>query len=111
VSRRAAEPRRRGDAANTRDVFVIVLGLCGVMLGAVAALSLDPAAGPQLSPWRLLVTALSGAITATLLVDLIAALVRRRSLAALALRGALLLLNGVYLVGELLLQVITAGAG
>lgn len=109
MKRRRPEPRRRGDAATTRDAFVVALGLGGVLLGVVAALSLDPAAGPQLSPWRLLVTALSGAITATLLVDLIAAAVRRRGLAALALRGALLLLNGIYLVGELLLQVITAG--
>jgi len=95
-------------AARARDTFVIGLGLVGVALAVLFALTLDVEEAPPLSTWRLLGTAVGGAISATLLVELLRALVARRGLAAVALRGLLLLVNGLYFLAQLVLLVVTA---
>jgi hypothetical protein len=107
--------RRRGhpqdDINSARDLFSLVLGLCGVLIGAATALVLSWLDAAALTTVAQLATAASGAISATLLFELLTALVRRRGLAALLLRATLLGLNGVFFVAELLLLLVLKSAG
>ncbi|MFH1809528.1 MAG: hypothetical protein ABIJ09_12335 [Pseudomonadota bacterium] len=90
----------------TRDLFVLVLGLAGVVVGAIFGLLVSGRSPEQVARLAAWATPTSGAVTAVLVSDVFLVLRRSRPLASLLLRLGLLGLNAILFVVELLVLVV-----
>lgn len=86
--------------AAARDLFVWLLGGLGLLVALFTGLVLSSDGDGR--AWLTAATPLSAAIAALLALDLLWALLRYRRWGALLMRLALLLLNGIFFVVELL---------
>lgn len=92
-----------------RDQFVWLIGGLGLGLAIVTGALLGFGRGGR--GWLALAVPLSAAVVAVLLYELLQALVRRRHWTALLPRLALLGLNGVFFIAELLALIAAQSRG
>lgn len=101
----------KDEARQVRDLMLFGLGFLGLLAGVIFASRLQPADPPSQGSlgWAL---AFSLAVTVTLLADFVSHLLRRRILAMLLLKLAMLVFNALLLVAEFMVFIFaTASAG